>query len=113
MSEIQQYGQKLRGERIVTLADGKDYICYYSINSIIDLQTKYKSLANVFKEFEKGQAMDFKVFRDFLYYGLKTRQPEMTVEELGDLIDFFNFESIMTQVFGSVTDALPSNDQQG
>jgi hypothetical protein len=108
-----QIGKKLQGIRKVKLIDGVEYEIFFSINAIINLIAKHGSLKNVFAEFEKGDEMDFNVFLDFIFEGFQTRNKDIPKEQLGDLIDFFDFPNLTKQIFGTMQDNLPSDEKNG
>ncbi|MGF9893321.1 hypothetical protein ABEX78_32325 [Priestia megaterium] len=102
-----QVGQQLRGIRKITLSDGIEREAFYNALAVINLQKRYGSLQKVFGEFEKGLEMDFEVFVDFLFEGLKAKNKELTKEEVMEVVDFFDMENIIKGLFGGLTDALP------
>lgn len=104
-------GAKLRGEKKLTIGD-EVYEVFFSVNAMINLQKKYGSIGVVFEEFNKGENMDFDLFLEFLYQGVKSRNKDITKEELGDKIDFFDFGNVAKDVFGGAIDAMPSNEKE-
>lgn len=105
-------GARLRGEKQLTVGD-ETYEVFFSVNAMINLQKKYGSIKVVFEEFDKGEDMDFDLFLEFLYQGVHSRNKDITKEELGDKIDFFDFGSVAQEVFGGAIDAMPSNEEDG
>lgn len=107
--EDKHIGKQLQGMREINLGDGTTYKVFFSFNAMIDLIDKYGSLKIIFAEFEKGDEMNMKVFLDFLYHGIREKNKEVTIEELGANLDFFNMGEYVKQVFGGMKDNLPTN----
>lgn len=107
--EDKHIGKQLQGVRKLRLEDGREVEVFFSFNAMIELIDRHGSLKAIFSEFEKGEEMDFNVFLDFLYEGVKTRNKEMTKEELGDNLDFFKLGDYVSNVFGVMKDNLPSD----
>src|SRR5690606_14312847 len=96
--------KKLMGSKEFTLADGKTYDYFFSLGSAKRFNKKHGSIIKAFEQIGKDGDIDVDMLIDLLYEGIKTCHKDVTVEYIEDVVNFFEIEPIMKELFGGFGD---------
>ncbi len=87
-----------KGEVAVKTADAS-YILHFSTNAICELEDVLeKPVIQIVAEFENEENVGMKIVRYLVWAGLTTKNPGMTVEEAGDILDEVGYALMMDKV---------------
>lgn len=104
--------------------DGEKYLIKYDFNAFIELEEIYGSIEEAmqavqgeivkgeFIEDEDGKKVEkrkfsLKAMRDFLWAGLLFGDDKITKRQVGKLLEFGNFQYVVTEMMSAITGALP------
>jgi hypothetical protein len=114
--------------------NGKDYVIRFTMNSFVILEEEFGSIdealdamkgipvfdkegnpvMETIKDPETGEEkkeqktrMSIKTIRKFLWSGLVSGQPEITEDEVGNIIDLSNMNEIVKKLTETLTTSLP------
>lgn len=86
----------------ITLSDGVERTLKFTLNAMAELEDKYGSVDAAFEALDKGS---IKAVRCVLWAGLIHAEPNLTEQEVGNLIDVQYMQNLM----GSLEDAFASD----
>ena len=109
--------------------DGNVYEVKYDFNAFIELEEIYGSIEEAMESMqgeivldEKGKSIivkddedndvekrkfSLKAMRDFLWAGMLFGNTKITKQEVGKLLEFGNFQYVVTEMMSAITGALP------
>lgn len=76
----------------VVLSDGKEREIKFTLNAMAELEDKYGSVEEAFKQLEKGS---IKAIRFMLWASIIDEDEELTERQIGNLIDMNSIKEIM------------------
>lgn len=86
----------------ITLNDGVERTIKFTLNALAELEDRYGSVDEAFKQLDNNS---IKAVRCVLWAGLIHEDPELTEQQVGNLIDIQYMQELMT----SLNDAFDSN----
>jgi hypothetical protein len=86
----------------ITLTDGVERTLRFTLNAMAELEDKYGSVDAAFAKLDEGS---IKAVRFILWAGLIHEDPDLTEQQVGNLIDI----QYMQELMSSVGDALDSD----
>ncbi len=96
----------------ITLNDGVERTIKFTLNALAELEDRYGSVDEAFKQLDNNS---IKAVRCILWAGLIHEDPELTEQQVGNLIDIQYMQELMTSLgdaFDSdmpVAEKLPDN----
>lgn len=96
----------------ITLNDGVERTIKFTLNALAELEDRYGSVDEAFKQLDSNS---IKAVRCILWAGLIHEDPELTEQQVGNLIDIQYMQELMASLndaFGSdmpVAEKLPDN----
>lgn len=85
----------------ITLTDGVERTIRFTLNAMAELEDKYGTVDAAFEQLDKGS---IKAVRFILWAGLIHEDPDLTEQQVGNLIDIQYMQSLMTSI-GTAFDA--------
>lgn len=98
-------GKELKGIEKVVLKDGNTYKIEFTMNALIELEEKFGSVENAFKQMEKKVGL--KEVRLLAYAGL-VEHHDLTEKEVGRLIDLSKVEELFEAISKAMQYGLPN-----
>ena len=86
----------------ITLNDGVERTIKFTLNALAELEDRYGSVDEAFKQLDNNS---IKAVRCVLWAGLIHEDPELTEQQVGNLIDI----QYMQELMSSLNDAFDSN----
>lgn len=86
----------------ITLNDGVERTIKFTLNALAELEDRYGSVDEAFKQLDNNS---IKAVRCILWAGLIHEDPELTEQQVGNLIDIQYMQELMT----SLNDAFDSD----
>ena len=86
----------------ITLTDGVERTIKFTLNALAELEDRYGSVDEAFKQLDNNS---IKAVRCILWAGLIHEDPELTEQQVGNLIDIQYMQELMT----SINDAFESD----
>lgn len=98
----------------ITLTDGVERTLKFTLNAMAELEDKYGSVDKAFEALDNGS---IKAVRCVLWAGLIHAEPNLTEQEVGNLIDIQYMQTLMESLGSAFEADLPSDkaveDQKG
>ena len=85
----------------ITLTDGVERTIKFTLNAMAELEDRYGSVDEAFKQLDNNS---IKAVRCILWAGLIHEDPDLTEQQVGNLIDIQYMQDLMTSL-GSAFDA--------
>lgn len=93
-----------RRKQVISLANGQDIEIKFTLSAMAELEKKYGTVEQAFKELEKGS---FTVILNLLWVGTLHSKPEFTEEELGHWIELRDLEYLSKALNEAMESDLP------
>lgn len=87
-------------KKTITLNDGVEREIIFTLNAMAELEDKYGSVDKAFEALDAGS---IKAARFVLWAGLMERNPELTEQQVGSLIDMQYLQNIMDTMSDALT----------
>lgn len=91
----------------ITLRDGVKRELLYTLNAMAELEERYGSVDDAFKQLEAGR---IKAIRFFIWAGLLHTEEGLTEMQVGDMIDMKCLEDIMATVGEAFNNDMPAKE---
>ena len=88
----------------ITLTDGVERTLRFTLNAMAELEDKYGSVEAAVEELDKGS---IKAVRFILWAGLTHEDPDLTEQQVGNLIDIQYMQELMNTVGDALDSDLP------
>ena len=88
----------------ITLLDGVERTLRFTLNAMAELEDRYGSVDAAFAELDKGS---IKAVRFILWAGLMHEDPNLTEQQVGNLIDIQYMQELMNSVETALDTDLP------
>ncbi len=95
----------------ITLNDGKERTIRFTLNALAELEDKFGSVQAAFDKLEKEKSM--KALRTILWAGLLHENPDITEQEVGNLIDLGYMAQLMESIGTALDNDLPKEPVVG
>ena len=95
----------------ITLNDGKERTIRFTLNALAELEDKFGSVQAAFDKLEKEHSM--KALRAILWAGLLHESPDITEQEVGNLIDLGYMAQLMESIGTALDNDLPKEPVVG
>lgn len=95
----------------ITLNDGKERTIRFTLNALAELEDKFGSVQAAFDKLEKEKSM--KALRTILWAGLLHESPNITEQEVGNLIDLGYMAQLMESIGTALDNDLPKESVVG
>lgn len=92
----------------ITLLDGVERTLRFTLNAMAELEDKYGSVDAAFAELDKGS---IKAVRFILWAGLMHEDPNLTEQQVGNLIDIQYMQELMNSVETALDTDLPEQTE--
>lgn len=89
----------------ITLADGVERNIKYTLNAMAELEDKYGSVDEAFAQLDKNS---IKAVRCVLWAGLIHEDPELTEQQVGNLIDIQCMQNLMKTLNTALDSDMPA-----
>lgn len=93
----------------IKLLDGKERTLRYTLNAMTELEDRYGSVEEAFKQLEEGR---IKAVRCVLWAGLIHEDPTLTELEVGNLIDMRYMSDLMNSMNNAIDNDMPESNEQ-
>lgn len=88
----------------ITLSDGVERNIKFTLNAMAELEDKYGSVEEAFDQLDKGS---IKAVRAVLWAGLIHESPELTEQQVGNLIDIQYLQDLVETMGNAISADLP------
>jgi len=128
--------ESIKTKEVKINIDGKDYIVKYTLSSFAKLEELYGSIDaamnkimgepvlnpdGTIKQKENPETGEMEDERNvsvtdminFIWIGFRVKQPELTKEDVGDLITFDNMKTLMPIITSAFSNTLPKQEDDG
>lgn len=85
--------------------DGKKYLIRYTMNSMIEMEDRFGSVENIGKLQTENPSL--KTIRFLIWLGLQYKHPELTEEDIGNMIDMTEMPMIAETIHKAFKDSQP------
>lgn len=88
----------------ITLKDGIERNMCFTLNAMAELEDKYGSVEEAFAQLDKGS---IKAIRAVLWAGLIHESPDLTEQQVGNLIDIQYLQELVEKMGNAIGSDLP------
>ena len=92
----------------ITLTDGVERTIKFTLNALAELEDRYGSVDEAFKQLDNNS---IKAVRCILWAGLIHEDPELTEQQVGNLIDIQYMQELMTSLGDAFDADMPKNEK--
>lgn len=92
----------------ITLQDGKERHLRFTLNALAELEDRYGSVEEAFKKVEGGTSI--KALRTVIWAGLIWEDPDITEQDVGNLIDIAYMQEMIEALGGAFEADMPQTD---
>ena len=92
----------------ITLNDGVERNIKFTLNALAELEEKYGSVQVAFDKLEKENSM--KALRAILWAGFLHETPELTEQQVGNLIDLAYMQELVESLNVALENDMPPNN---
>ena len=89
----------------ITLTDGVERTIKFTLNAMAELEDRYGSVEAAFKQLDKGS---IKAVRCILWAGLIHEDPDLTEQQVGNLIDLQYLQELMSSIGDAFDNDMPN-----
>ena len=91
--------------KTITLNDGVEREIRFTLNAMAELEDRYGSIDDAFKELDKGS---IKAARCIMWAGLMHSDDSLTEQQVGNLIDMDCLQDIFEKVSSAIGEDMPA-----
>lgn len=91
---------------MITLNDGVEREVKFTLNAMAELEDKFGSVQAAFDKLEKENSM--KALRTILWAGFIHKEPNLTEQQVGNLIDLAYMQELMASLSSAFGDSMPA-----
>ena len=92
----------------ITLTDGVERTIKFTLNALAELEDRYGSVDEAFKQLDNNS---IKAVRCILWAGLIHEDPELTEQQVGNLIDIQYMQELMMSLGDAFDADMPKNEK--
>ena len=92
----------------ITLNDGVERTIKFTLNALAELEDRYGSVDEAFKQLDNNS---IKAVRCILWAGLIHEDPELTEQQVGNLIDIQYMQELMTSLGDAFDADMPKTEK--
>lgn len=92
----------------ITLSDGVERTIKFTLNAMAELEDRYGSVEEAFKQLDNNS---IKAVRCILWAGLIHEDPDLTEQQVGNLIDIQYMQKLMTSLGDAFGADMPDADK--
>jgi len=92
----------------ITLSDGVERHVKFTLNAMAELEERYGSVEEAFKQLDNNS---IKAVRCILWAGLMWEDPNLTEQQVGNLIDIQYLQNLMASIDGAFTADMPKPEK--
>ena len=89
----------------ITLTDGVERTIKFTLNAMAELEDRYGSVEAAFKQLDNGS---IKAVRCILWAGLIHEDPDLTEQQVGNLIDLQYLQELMSSIGDAFDNDMPN-----
>lgn len=89
----------------ITLTDGVERTIKFTLNAMAELEDRYGSVEEAFKQLDNGS---IKAVRCILWAGLIHEDPDLTEQQVGNLIDLQYLQELMSSIGEAFDNDMPN-----
>ena len=89
----------------ITLTDGVERSIKFTLNAMAELEDRYGSVEAAFKQLDNGS---IKAVRCILWAGLIHEDPDLTEQQVGNLIDLQYLQELMSSIGDAFDNDMPN-----
>lgn len=93
----------------ITLNDGVEREVKFTLNALAELEDKFGSVDAAFEKLEKENSM--KALRTILWAGFLHENPDLTEQQVGNLIDLAYMQDLMETLGNALEQDMPSEGE--
>ena len=91
----------------ITLSDGVERTIRFTLNALAELEDRYGSVDEAFAQLDKNS---IKAVRFILWAGLMSDDPDLTEQQVGNLIDVRYLQDLMEDLGSALDQDLPTTE---